>query len=308
MWILIVLLILLLLFIGLLVYFFLLGFVKQNLGDTDDMNAPVNIPLEDFKETIQRGIEYINSEPHKWVYTVSYDGLKLAARYYDRNSDKTIIMFHGYRSSAARDFSCAVKMYLDKGFNVLLCDQRSHGRSEGKLITFGIKESRDVLTWVELAVEHFSAEKIILSGLSMGATTVLFACEHGLSRKVKGITADCGFSSPADIINKVAKKSFKINAKPFLPFLNLFCLAFGSFSIYSTNTSKAIKNCDIPILFLHGKADNFVPCEMTEAAFKNANKKSQLLLVDNAGHGLSFLVDRKNVEAQLFKFIENCLK
>lgn len=308
MWFLVVLAILFVAFIGVLTYFFLLGFVKQNLGDTDDLDAPVNIPLKDYKEIIAKGIEYVNTEPHKWVYTVSFDGLKLAARYYDNKSDTTVIMFHGYRSSAARDFSCAVKMYVERGYNVLLCDQRSHGRSEGKIISFGIKESRDVLTWVELATEHFGAKKIILSGLSMGASTVLYACEHGLPDTVKAITADCGFTSPVDIINKVAKKNFKINAKPFLPFLNIFCLVFGGFSVYKTNTSKAIKNCDIPILFIHGKSDDFVPCEMTETAFKCANSKSKILLVEGAGHGLSFLVDTELVIKELFIFIDECLK
>lgn len=307
MWFLIILAVLLIAFLGLLTYFFLLGFVKQNLGDLDDVNAPVNIPLSDYKDIIAKGIDYVKSTPHKWVDTVSFDGLRLFARYYDNKSDKTVIFFHGYRSSPVRDFSCAVKMYLDRGFNVLLCDQRSHGRSEGKIISFGVKESHDVLTWIEVAAERFGAERVILSGMSMGASTVLLACEHGLPETVKGIIADCGFTKPADIINRVAKKNFKINAKPFLPLLNIYCKIFGKFSIFKADTVKAIKNCNIPILFIHGNDDNFVPCEMTKETFESANFESRLVLIDGAGHGLSFLVDRTRVEKELFEFLEMCI-
>lgn len=303
-WILIVIAVLFAVFIGLLSYFFLVAFVKQNLGDMEDMNSQVNIPLSEYKDVIAHGINYTNSHPYKLVDTVSFDGLKLVARYYSNKSDITVIMFHGYRSSAVRDFSCAIKMYMDKGYNVLLCDQRSHGLSEGKLITFGVKESRDVLAWVEVATERFGAKKVILSGMSMGASTVLLSCKHGLPDAVKAIIADCGFTSPVDIMKKVAKNNLKINATPFLPFLNVFCRIFGGFSIYKADTASAIKDCDVPILFIHGKCDELVPCEMTEASFKSANEKSKLVMIDGARHGLSFLVDRETVEKELFDFIE----
>ncbi len=295
--------ILILVFLGVITYFFALAFVKQNMGDYDDVNSPVNIPLGEYKETVKRGIDFINSEPCEWVYTTSFDGLKLAARYFNRQSDKTIILFHGYRSSATRDFSCAVQMYLSHGFNVLLCDQRSHGRSEGKLITFGVKERKDVVTWAELAVAKFGAKQLLLDGMSMGATTVLLACELELPKEVKGIIADCGFTSPVDIINKVARDSFKINATYFLPFLNLFCLLFGNFSIYGVSTEKALKNSDIPVLFVHGKDDNFVPCEMSQRGYSAACDKCRILLVEGAGHGLSYLVDKKSVDNEIKCFL-----
>jgi len=286
----------------------MLAFVKQNMGNVDDVDAPVNKPLEHYKEKIRKGIDFINSTPHKWVNVISFDGLKLAARYFDNGSDRTIILFHGYRSSAARDFSCAVGMYLSFGFNILLCDQRSHGRSEGRLITFGIKESRDVITWVNFIRNKFGTENIILDGMSMGATTVLLSPSHGLPPCVKGIIADCGFTSPVDIIKKVAKDSFKINAGGLLPVLNLGCKLFGKFSIYELNTLDSVKNFNGKILYVHGKKDNFVPCEMSERAYNVSQDKSTLVIVDEAGHGLSFLVDTALVESELKKFLKLCIE
>lgn len=288
-------------------YFFALAFIKQNMGDVDDVDAPVNKPLEKHKEVIRVGIEHIRSTEHKWHYTVSFDGLKLAARYFNNNSDTTVILFHGYRSSAARDFSCAVKMYMDFGFNVLLCDQRSHGRSEGTLITFGVKESRDALVWAEYTVEKLGAERIILGGMSMGATTVLLSLGLSLPEQVKIAIVDCGFTSPVDIIKKVAKDSFKINATPFLPILNLCCKIFGNFSLYGVNTIDILKNSDIPVLMIHGKADKFVPCSMSEEAFRVCNSKCRLVTVNDAQHGLSFLIDPETVKSSIREFIDENL-
>ncbi len=301
---LIVLIVLVLALIGVITYFFLLAFVKQNMGDLDDVESPVNKPLEKYKDVIRKGIEYNLSAPHKLVHTVSFDGLKLSARYYDNGFDRTVILFHGYRSSAVRDFSCAVKMYKNFGFNVLLCDQRSHGNSEGRLITFGIKESRDVLSWISITTEKLSAKEILLGGMSMGATTVLLSCRFGLPECVKGIVADCGFTSPADIINKVARESFKINAEKILPLLNLMCRIFGKFSIYETNTLKALDGSNVPVILIHGDNDNFVPCEMSERAYGHIKERCRLVKVAKAGHGLSYLVDKEIVETELGKFIE----
>lgn len=297
---------LILIFAVIIYCFFSIAFVKHNIGNTDDMNDSINKPLEKHKAIITKGIDFINNEPCKWVHTQSIDGLTLYARYFDNSSDKTVILFHGYRSSAARDFSCAVGMYKSFGFNVLLCDQRSHGRSEGKLITFGVKEKHDVLNWCEFISEKYTPKKIVLGGMSMGATTVLLSLGLKLPQTVKAVVADCGFSSPVEIIKKVARQSFKINATIFIPFLDLYCRLFGNFSIYKNNTCDAINNSDIPIMLIHGKADGFVPCEMSKEAYKSANKKSKLLIVENADHGLSYLVDTKLVEDEIKNFLKEC--
>ena len=298
-----ILLFVILILAAVLYYFFSVAFVKLNVGNPDNLDDPINKPLEKYKDTISKGLKYIAETEHEWVYTVSEDGLRLAARYFPNNSDKTVILFHGYRSSAARDFSCAVEMYMKFGFNVLLCDQRSHGRSEGRLITFGVKESRDVLVWIEFVSGHYGTEKILLGGMSMGATTVLLASGLNLPPSVKGIVADCGFSSPIAIIKKVAKQSMKINAAPFIPFLNLYCKMFGKFSIYGADTTKVLKNNKLPILLIHGANDGFVPCEMSKAALEADPDNLRLVLVEGADHGLSYLINKELVEKEINSFL-----
>lgn len=296
-------LIILLSFIAVILYFFSIAFVKHNLGDVDDMDSEINKPLREYKEKISKGIEYNNTRSHKWVKTLSYDGLQLMARYYDNGYKNTIILFHGYRSSALRDFSCAVEMYTKMGFNILLCDQRSHGRSEGRLITFGVKESRDVLSWIDFVEKQYKPQKIVLGGMSMGATTVLLSLKYKLPDEVKAAVVDCGFTSPVDIIKKVGKQSFKINASFFIPFLNLACKLFGKFSITEDSTVDAVKNSKIPIMFIHGEDDGFVPCEMSKKAYSCANENCKMLLIKGANHGLSFLVDEESVTSGIKEFL-----
>jgi len=289
--------------IGVILYFFSYAFVKKGADNSNDPNDSISKILEEYKENIQKGMDYANSKNSVWVETVSFDGLHLKARYFDNKSDKTILLFHGYRSSALRDFSCAIKMYTDFGFNILLCDQRSHGRSEGKLITFGVKESRDVVSWAKYVNDVYGPEKIVLDGLSMGATTVILACGLNLPENVKAVIADCGFTSPSDIMKKVGKQDFGINAGFFLPVLDLACRIIGKFSFINISTVDVLKKSKLPVLFIHGEDDGYVPCEMSKIGFESAPDGSEIITVPGANHGLSFLVDEKGVRGAVESFL-----
>jgi len=291
-------------FLSVVFCFFGIAFLRVKKGNLEDLNHRENKTLKPYRDVVKKGIEYINSTPHKWVFTESFDGLKLAARYYDNNSNKIMLLFHGYRSAAARDFSCAVKMYSDMGFDVLLCDQRAHGKSEGRLITFGVKESRDVLSWVEFVNENYPSKKIALGGMSMGATTVILASALELPQNVKCVVADCGFTSPADIIKIVAKKKYKVNADLILPVFDIMCKLLGKFSIIEASTPTALKKTKLPVLLIHGKSDNFVPFEMSQQGFDANPEIAEIVLVDEADHGLSFLKDTKTVYFNLEKFLK----
>ena len=269
------------------------------------LEAGMDGVLKPYAERIREGFHFVDTSEHTRVYARSYDGLRLAASYYSCDSKRTVIVFHGYRSCAKRDYSCAVKMYMDMGMNVLLVDQRSHGESEGKLITFGVKERRDVVTWIDYVLEHFGEDtQIFLSGLSMGASTVMMAASLPLPENVKGIVADCGFTSPAEIIGKVAKQSFHINGKAAVAMLNPLCRLIGGFSLYECSTPEILAQSEIPILFIHGKSDDFVPCDMTVESYQAAGGKKEICLVEGAGHGLGYLVDQEGVTASLKIFFE----
>ena len=297
---------LILLFTGVVIYFFNLAFARKFSVSAADMDENLGKELTPFADVIGKGREFINQTPHEWCYTTSFDGLKLAARYYDNNSTCTILLFHGYRSSAAHDFSCAVEMYYKMGFNILMPDQRAHGKSEGHTISFGIKERYDCLSWAEYAAERFGGNvPIILAGVSMGAATVLMAAALPLPKNVIAIVADSSYSSPAAIIKRVtANRGYPVSLA--FPVIRLGALLFGGFRLLEADPVRAVKEAKVPILLIHGEADHFVPPSMSEEIAR-ANESIAFYTFPDASHGASYLIDRERYTQITADFIEKPL-
>lgn len=289
---------------------FIYIFARRSNAKIDNLDSTVNRFLGKYKNVLQDGRAYITKTSHEWVFIKSYDGLKLAARYFPCPNSKigvtkTIILFHGYRSSGGRDYCCAVKMYHDNGLNVLLIDQRSHGRSEGRIITFGVKESMDVVSWTDYICQRFGKNmQIFLSGISMGATTVMLATGRNLPKNVCGVVADCGFTSPAEIISFVTMKKIGIKSVLLMRILDLMCRITAGFSLYEMSTEETLNKSDIPILFIHGLEDSFVPCEMSTRSHAAAKADKEIYLIEKATHGCSFLVEPQKISDALKNFFE----
>lgn len=240
------------------------------------------------------------------IFLPSYDGLRLHGRLLQQPGAKgTILLFHGYRSSWVIDFSIVLPYYFTLGYNLLAVDERAHSESEGTYITFGVRERHDVATWAAYAAMHFGpAHPLILDGLSMGAATVLLASDLELPPSVRGIIADCGFSSPYEIMKSVFRAHCRwLPAGPLLALTDVFTRLFAGFSLKGASTLDAVAKTKLPILFIHGTGDTFVPCSMTQAAYDACAAPKQLVLVPDAGHGCSYLVDRPRVQAELAAFL-----
>lgn len=257
-------------------------------------------PLAD---KIAEVVQYLNDHNTLDVYTVSNDGLSLRARWLPAEDAKgTILLFHGYRSCGLSDFSMVIPLYHGMGFNLLIADQRSHGKSEGNFITFGIWEHRDVLRWIAYHNDNFGKLPVYLGGMSMGATTVLMAAGRELPDNVRGVIADCGFTEPYEIIAQVMA-SVHVPAFPLLQIAGWYTKIFAGFGLREYSTVRAMDTCKVPVILLHGTEDHFVPCRMSKAAFDACHSEKQLLLVDGASHGTSFPTDRSRCEAALTDFL-----
>ena len=254
---------------------------------------------------ISEGKDEVGSMPFERHTITSHDGLRLVGRLYRAESEtnKYIICMHGYRSSND-DFTCAMGFFMSQGYNILAIAQRAHGESDGKWITFGVKERYDALSWCNYLIETFGdGIKIILDGLSMGATTVLMASGLDLPKNVKGVIADCGFTSPWDIVTHVARHDMHIPKFPLLylmlPTVKLIC----GFGLKVESTVNAVKRSKLPILLVHGLSDDFVPHEMSVKAYNARPENSRLISVENATHGMSFVVDEERCKKELGYFL-----
>lgn len=190
----------------------------------------------------------------------------------------------------------------------MVIDQRAHGLSEGKTITFGIKERRDCLSWIEYSINRFGEDiEIILAGVSMGASTVIMSVDLGLPKNVKCIIADCGYSSPKDILKKVAKDRKLVPCLVY-PFIWLGALIFGKFVLTESSAVMSAAKSEIPILIIHGEADDFVPCRMAHEIYDVCTAEKELLLIPGAGHGLSYIVDEVSYKTKVNEFINKNIK
>ena len=280
------------------------------------MDKDVQIHLPDGEQylkvrtDIEKCVNNMLVRPFEPVTITTFDGLKLYARYYHVADGAPLqIQFHGYKSSAVLDF-CGGSLYAGKiGHNALVVDQRSHGQSEGKAISFGVLERKDVLCWIDYARSRFGEDVcILLAGLSMGAATVLMAADQPLPSNVKGIIADCPYSAPEAIIKKVCRVELHLPAKPLYPFVKLGARLFAHFDLEESSAVTAVKNTRFPILIIHGEADNFVPCDMSRE-IKNTNPTQvTLVTIPDAGHGLCYMTAPDIYENAMQEFIQRVLK
>ena len=191
------------------------------------------------------------------------------------------------------------------GRNVLIIDQRAAGRSEGHIITFGVKEHLDVADWVDFICDRFGPEQeIILTGISMGAATVMMASQLPLPENVVGVLADCGFTSAPDIIKKVLRQLY-LPVRLFYPLIRLGARLYGGFDPEDSQPIEAVKNARVPVIFIHGEGDDFVPCEMSRRCHEACSSRKALLTVPGAGHGLAYPVAPEEYLAALDEFFSS---
>lgn len=257
-----------------------------------------------FNEIIRQA-EVLQKIPCERVETRSYDGLRLSGRYYHRSDDAPLcICFHGYRGSPLRDFSVMGQFLLDEGYNVLLPDQRAHFRSGGHTISFGVRERKDVLSWIGFVNNTFGADKpIYLFGISMGGGTVLMASGLDLPDNVRLICADCPFNSPQDIMCHVAKW-YHWKPKPAWMILRTAAMVYGHLIFQKDITAaNAVKKAKKPILIIHGEKDAFVPPEMSEAIYLANPDMIERYTFPGAVHGVSYFADPDRYRAIVRDFI-----
>lgn len=251
----------------------------------------LNIP-EEYGAAMKSDRDRLLSADFEEVSIKSNDGLTLKADLLVGSVNKTVILFHGYRSGPT-DMSGAFVKYESAGYNILLVHHRTHGKSEGKYITYGIRESEDCLLWANYADKRFGGA-IFLGGISMGATTVLMAADKPLPPSVKAIAGDCGFSSPYEIISLVGRRMFHLPGfimPMVMTSLNFYCKTLGKFSITEGSATKSLERATVPVAITHGEADDFVPCYMSEQNARACASPVSLYTVKGADHGLSHLVD-----------------
>lgn len=270
---------------------------------TDEIDVPEGQIYEAYREPMEKWAREVRAMPCREYTITSFDALTLHGRFYEYAPGAPIeLMFHGYRGNAERDLPGGVQRCFQVERSAFLVDQRCSGKSGGHVISFGVNEHKDCLAWVDFLVKEFGPDvRIVLTGISMGAATVLMAAGKPLPPQVIGVLADCGYSSAKEII-KVVIRQMHLPADLMYPFVKLGARVFGHFDLEECSPVEAMKNCKVPVIFFHGESDDFVPCDMSRINYEACTSRKMLVTIPGAGHGLSYAVDPQTYLQKLRQF------
>lgn len=296
-------------FISLFLLLAIIGFILfivacRRADKQSDVFSPWSQNWGEWSGIIAKGQEWVKDNTTEKLELTSDDGLKLMGILMPaENAKGTVIAFHGYHSRAIVDFSPHAEFFHNCGYNVVLPCQRSHDESEGKYITFGAKERFDCKRWAELVANRFDGD-IFLAGISMGCATVTMASGLKLPERVRGVIADCGFTSPYEIMLHVAKTFpvVKYITPLIMPFSSFFCRTIAKFDPKEASSIEAMKTNKLPFLFIHGGKDKFVPTEMTYRIYEACTTEKRLFIVEQAAHAQSYLLDKENYDLAMKDF------
>ncbi|MDO5601934.1 MAG: alpha/beta hydrolase [Oscillospiraceae bacterium] len=270
-------------------------------------------PLSDMqKDHLQKredALAWLETMGPETIHITSKDGLGLTGHFLPAAvpTDKTILAIHGYRSNGRKEYAVFARFYHELGYNLLMPDDRAHGESEGRYIGFGWLDREDCKQWIAWLKQRFGPDaQVLLHGISMGAATVLMAAGDGLDPAVKGVIADCSYSGVWDEFAYQAKHSFHIPCFPVLSLANLISRAIAGYDYKTASVKEQTKKIKVPVLFIHGTKDTYVPTAMVHELFAACRAPKHLLLVNGAVHADSYLTDTPAYEAAVAAHLERC--
>ncbi len=289
---------------GLAYYFFRRTMIRANAKS----ERTINMAGTDWNQYIPRiraCKEWLEQQLHEDVYITSRDGLKLHATYFPGNGGRRIALcFHGYTSDGMSDYASLGKFYLEQGFQLLLVDERAHGKSEGTYIGFGCLDRYDAKSWMEYLVNRLGQNcQILLQGISMGAATVLMSTGLDLPAQVKAVVSDCAFTSAYCVFSSVLKRTYHLPSFPLMNIADQMAKKKAGYGLNECNGVNEVAKSRIPTLFIHGSRDTFVPCSMVYELYDACRAPKDLLVVQGASHAESYYKDTESYEKAVKKLI-----
>jgi len=273
-----------------------MGKAKERLvGSADDETA-----MKEMRDAAAR----LEASGCEAIEIAAHDGERLVGHWQEcPDAKRIIIAMHGWRTSWSSDFGVIADFWQDSGCSVLYAEQRGQNNSGGDYMGFGLLERYDCLDWINWVNERCGKTMpVYLAGVSMGAATVLMAAGFDLPPNVCGVIADCGFTSPKAIWKHVAENNLHLNYNIRSAAINDLYRRALNIEDTDYSTTDAMKACSVPVLFIHGTDDAFVPIEMTYENYKACAAPKRLLVVPGADHGMSYCVEKENYEAAVKEF------
>ncbi|MEI3606389.1 alpha/beta hydrolase [Pseudogracilibacillus sp. SE30717A] len=234
----------------------------------------------------------------------AYDDLLLQADYINNENDssKTVILVHGFRKEKA-DMGNYTKFYYDQGYNILMPDSRGHGESEGDYYGYGWHDRHDLIGWIDLLISEYGTKEIVLHGNSAGAAAVLMTSGEVLPDQVKAIIADSGFTSVKDELKHQLKHIYGLPSFPLLDITSVITKVRAGYFFEEASSIEQVKKNKLPLLIIHGEADDLVPTWMGKEIYQAAGGEKELWLVPDVGHIKAYEIETAMFEERVKEFL-----
>ena len=268
---------------------------------SDESNARIASGWQRIREKVER---WRDTAAREEVSIQSGDGLRLVGDYFpaDGGGHRYLLAIHGYTATRG-SMTTYAQMYAAHGFHVLMPDMRGHGDSEGAYIGMGWLDRKDVLGWIDWIIRRDPQAQIVLHGVSMGGATVMMTAGETLPPHVIAAVEDCGYTSVWDEFTDEMDYLFHLPPFPLLHTASAIARLRAGYSFREASALKQVRQAQIPILFIHGSADNFVNSDMVYPLYEACPTQKALYIAEGAGHGEALLLDPEIYEQQVFDFL-----
>ena len=288
--------------------------MKRNNAKTDRTMKMSGTDWSQYMPLMEERNKFVLAQPHQDVYQTSFDDLKLHATYFpsiksDDNIKKVVICFHGYTGEGLSNHIAISQYFLNNGYGILLPDARAHGSSEGEYIGFGCLDRKDAMVWIDWVIKECGEDvQIMLYGTSMGGATVLMTSGLELPSQVKGIVSDCAFTSPKEVFTHVLNDMYHLPAFPAIQGADILNKRLAGYGMDECNAKNEVRKAKVPILFIHGSNDTFVPCKMCHEIYDNCQSSKKKLIIEGAAHAESYYKEMALYEDSLTEFSKEIIE
>lgn len=245
-------------------------------------------------------------EKPKVMKQTSFDDLTLDGRLFQQKQTgrkKLAIIAHGYTSN--RDYMYDYsQLFYEAGYDIFLADARAHGTSEGDYIGFGWPDRLDYVKWIEALNKEYNGDvDIVLFGISMGASTVMMTAGEELPENVKAIIEDCGYDTVENELSFQLGDMFGLPSFPLLPVTSAYTDLRAGYNFKEASAVKQLEKNTLPMLFIHGEEDTFVPRKMLDPLYEATKGPKEQYLVPGAKHAEAFKTDKAQYEKVVTDFL-----
>ena len=224
-------------------------------------------------------------------------------------TSRTAVIVHGYTDNAIRMMMIGYMYNHSLGYNILLPDLRYSGQSEGSYLQMGWLDRKDVMQWMNVANQLYGdSTQMVVHGISMGGATTMMVSGEPQPDYVKCFVDDCGYTSVWEQFSKELKEQFGLPEFPLMYTASWLCNWKYGWSFDEASAIKQVEKCHLPMLFIHGEKDDYVPTWMVYQLYDAKPQPKELWIVPNADHATSYQLNKETYTQKVKQFTDKYIR